>query len=165
MLPIVINPEAISVGLIGAGEALARRQAMLAEAGIVPVSVSPNAPLDDLNVLFVAGMERHLSEDLAQRAREQGILVNVEDVPALCDFHVPAAIRRGDLVLTVSTGGQSPGLAKLIREWLERKLGFEWNARLKEMASVRAKWREQGHAPAEVSRRTRDFVRERDWLS
>jgi precorrin-2 dehydrogenase/sirohydrochlorin ferrochelatase len=164
LLPIVLNPDAISVGLTGAGEALARRQAMLAEAGIAPIPVSANTPLDGLNVLFVAGLEREVSEQLASGARGQGILVNVEDVPDLCDFHVPAAIRRGDLVLTVSTGGQSPGLAKLIREWLERRLGFEWNARLKEMASVRAKWREQGHAPSEVSRRTRDFVRERDWL-
>ena len=165
MLPIVLNPDAISVGLTGAGEALARRQAMLAEAGIAPIPVSANTPLDGLNVLFVAGLEREVSEQLASRARGQGILVNVEDIPDLCDFHVPAAIRRGDLVLTVSTGGQSPGLAKLIREWLERKLGFEWNARLKEMASVRAQWREQGHTPSEVSRRTRDFVRARDWLS
>lgn len=165
MLPIVINPEAVCVGLIGAGDALTRRQAMLADAGIAPISISANTPLDGLNVLFVAGLERDIAEDLAQRARAQGILVNVEDVPELCDFHVPAAIRRGDLVLTVSTAGQSPGLAKLIREWLERKLGFEWNARLKEMARARAQWREQGHAPSEVSRRTRDFVRERDWLS
>ncbi|MBS0275434.1 MAG: siroheme synthase [Proteobacteria bacterium] len=165
MLPIVINPQAVSAGLIGAGNALGRRQAMLAEAGITPISVSPNTPLDGLNVLFIAGLERDLSESLAQRAREQGILVNVEDVPELCDFHVPAAIRRGDLVLTVSTGGQSPGLAKLIREWLERKLCFEWNARLKEMASARAQWREQGHAPSEVSRRTREFVRSHEWLS
>lgn len=165
MLPIVLNQDAVSVGLIGAGEALARRQAMLAEAGITPIPVSSNAQLDGLNVLFVAGLEHDLSEQLVDRARGQGILVNVEDVPHLCDFHVPAAIRRGDLVLTVSTGGQSPGLAKLIREWLERKLGFEWNARLKEMASARATWREQGHAPSEVSRRTRDFVRARDWLS
>jgi precorrin-2 dehydrogenase/sirohydrochlorin ferrochelatase len=165
LLPIVIDPQAVSVGLTGAGDALARRQSMLTEAGITPTPVSANTPLDGLNVLFVAGLEREVSEELAGRAREQGILVNVEDVPELCDFHVPAAIRRGDLVLTVSTGGQSPGLAKLIREWLERKLGFEWNARLKEMASARAQWREQGHAPSEVSRRTRDFVRSREWLS
>jgi precorrin-2 dehydrogenase/sirohydrochlorin ferrochelatase len=165
LLPIVLNPDAISVGLIGAGDALARRQSTLAEAGITPIPVSANAPLDGLNILFVAGLDREVSEEMAGRAREQGILVNVEDVPDLCDFHVPAAIRRGDLVLTVSTGGQSPGLAKLIREWLERKLGFEWNARLKEMAGERAKWREQGHPPSEVSRRTRDFVRTRDWLS
>lgn len=165
MLPIVLNQDAVSVGLIGVGEALARREAMLADAGVAPVFLAEDMPLDGMNVLFVAGLEREPSERLAQRAREQGILVNVEDVPELCDFHVPAAIRRGDLVLTVSTGGQSPGLAKLIREWLERKLGFEWNARLKEMASARAQWREQGHAPSEVARRTRDFVRARDWLS
>lgn len=165
MLPIILNQDAVSVGLIGAGDALARRQAMLAEAGITPLSVSEDGALDGLNALFVAGLANDASERLANRAREQGILVNVEDVPHLCDFHVPASIRRGDLVLTVSTGGRSPGLAKLIREWLEHKIAPEWNGRLKEVASVRAKWRGEGHAPSEVSRRIRDFVRDRDWLS
>jgi len=165
LLPIVLNQDAISVGLIGAGDALARRQAMLSEAGITPLSISEDAPFDGLNVLFVAGLDRDVSERLAQRAREQGIFVNVEDVPDLCDFHVPASIRRGDLVLTVSTGGKSPGLAKLIREWLEHKITPEWSGRLKEVASVRAKWRGEGHAPSVVSQRIRDFVRERDWLS
>jgi precorrin-2 dehydrogenase/sirohydrochlorin ferrochelatase len=78
---------------------------------------------------------------------------------------VPASIRRGDLVLTVSTGGKSPGLAKLIREWLEHKIAPEWTGRLKVVASARAKWRAEGKAPSEVSQRTRDFVRERDWLA
>ena len=165
MLPIVLNQESVSVGLIGAGDALARRQAMLTEAGITPLSISMDGSFDGLNVLFVAGLAQDASERLAQRAREKGILVNVEDVPDLCDFHVPASIRRGDLVLTVSTGGKSPGLAKLIREWLEHKIAPEWSGRLKEVASARAKWRGEGHAPFEVSQRTRDFVRARDWLS
>jgi precorrin-2 dehydrogenase len=165
LLPIVLNQDAVSVGLIGAGDARARRQAMLAESGFTPVAASENAPLDGLNVLFVAGLSRDRSEPLAQRARERGILVNVEDVPELCDFHVPASIRRGDLVLTVSTGGKSPGLAKLIREWLEHKIAPEWSGRLKEVAGARARWRAQGHAPSEVSQRIREFVRERDWLS
>jgi len=82
-------------------------------------------------------------------AREQGILVNVEDVPELCDFHVPATIRRGDLLLTVSTGGKAPGLAKLIREWLEKKLGLEWSDRLHELAQARARWRGEGARAAE----------------
>ncbi|HEY2032693.1 MAG TPA: NAD(P)-dependent oxidoreductase [Rhizomicrobium sp.] len=165
MLPIVLNQEAILVGLTGAGDALARRQAMLAEAGIRPLSISEDGSLDGLNVLFVAGLAKNVCERLARRAREQGILVNVEDVPELCDFHVPASIRRGDLVLTVSTGGKSPGLAKLIREWLEHKIAPEWSGRLKEVASARAKWRGEGHAPSEVSQRIRKFVQERDWLS
>jgi len=165
LLPIVLNQEAVSVGLIGAGDALSRRQAMLAEAGIEPTYLPEAGPLTGLNVLFVAGLDRGISERLARQAREEGILVNVEDVPELCDFHVPASIRRGDLVLTVSTGGKSPGLAKLIREWLEHKIAPEWNGRLRDVARARASWRAEGHAPSEVSKRIRDFVRERDWLS
>ena len=165
MLPIVLNPKAVSIGLAGAGEGLARRQAVLAEAGIVPVSISENASLGGLKVLFIAGLGREASRRLAQRARDEGILVNVEDIPELCDFHVPAQVRRGDLILTVSTGGKSPGLAKLIREWLEHKIAPEWSGRLKEVASARAKWRGEGHAPSEVSQRIRKFVQERNWLS
>lgn len=165
MLPIVLNSEVISVGLTGAGEGLSRRERLLAEAGISPVAISRDAALEGLNVLFVAGLGRADSERLAERARGHGILVNVEDIPELCDFHVPASIRRGDLVLTVSTGGKSPGLAKTIREWLEHKIAPEWTGRLKEVASARAKWRADGNPPSEVAQRTRDYVRERDWLA
>lgn len=165
MLPIVLNPAAVSVGLAGAGEGRVRRETMLAEAGIAPISVSPESGLEGLKVLFIAGLGHEQSERLARRARDLGTLVNVEDVPHLCDFHVPAAIRRGDLVLTVSTGGKSPGLAKLIREWLEHRIAPEWSGRLKEMAQARATWRGQGHAPPDVAQRTRDFVRDRDWLA
>lgn len=165
MLPIVLNPDAISVGLAGSGEGLARRRRLLAEGGISSAAISHDASLEGLRVLFVAGLNRADSERLAMRAREQGILVNVEDVPELCDFHVPAAIRRGDLVLTISTGGKSPGLAKLIREWLEHKIAPEWTGRLKDIASARAKWRAEGNPPSKVAQRTRDYVRDRDWLA
>ena len=168
MLPIVLNEDAVSVGLTGAGEALERRRTMLADAGIAPKTISSDSDasaLKGLTILFVAGLDAGSSERLANLARSQNILVNVEDVPALCDFHVPAAVRRGDLIVTVSTGGKAPGLARLIREWLEHKLGEEWSGRLRELSGYRAQWRGQGHPPSEVSQRTRDFVRERDWLS
>jgi precorrin-2 dehydrogenase/sirohydrochlorin ferrochelatase len=138
---------------------------MLAEAGIAPTTIAADADvLAGLNILFVAGLAPAASTRLARLARGQGILVNVEDVPELCDFHVPAAIRRGDLVLTVSTGGKSPGLAKLIREWLEQKLGLEWSGRLTDIAQARASWRAEGQPPAAVAERTRDFARAREWL-
>src|ERR1700743_2446278 len=98
---------------------------MLADAGVTPKilsSDSDTSALKDLKILFIAGLDEVSSERLAKLGRTQGLLVNVEDVPVLCDFHVPAAVRRGDLVLTVSTGGKAPGLARLIREWLEHKL-------------------------------------------
>ena len=166
MLPITLDPASLSIGLAGQGEGLARRAALLAEAGIRPVSIAADAQsLDGLSVLFVAGLPRNQAVRLARLARSRGILVNVEDVPELCDFHVPAVVRRGDLLLTVSTGGRSPGLARLIREWLERRLGLEWSGRLREVSQAREAWREQGHAPAEVSQRIRSFVSERNWLA
>ncbi len=167
MLPIVLNAEGVSVGLAGLGEALARRRAMLTEAGVTPVLIEADGDVQDLqglSVLFVAGLERPDAEILAVQARGQGILLNVEDEPDLCDFHVPAIIRRGDLLLTVSTGGMAPGLARLLREWLEQRLGLEWSGRLREVAQTRAGWRAAGQPPAEVSQRTRDYIVQRGWL-
>jgi precorrin-2 dehydrogenase/sirohydrochlorin ferrochelatase len=166
LLPISLDPASLKIGLTGLGEGLARRAALLAEAGIEPIILAPEADsLEGLNVLFVAGLEPKRAARLAHRARSQGILVNVEDVSALCDFHVPAIVRRGDLLLTVSTGGCAPGLARMIREWLETRLGLEWSGRLREVSQAREAWRKQGNAPADVARQTRDFVDERNWLA
>jgi len=165
VLAITLNPAAICVGLAGVGDGGARRDAFLRGAGIEPRSVAPDAPeraLKGLSVLFVAGMDRKASVSLAGRARAAGILVNVEDVPDLCDFHVPAVVRRGDLLISVSTSGRAPGLAKLIREWLERKLGPEWSGHLDAVGRARAAWRAQGLVPAEVAARTRLLAAERE---
>src|SRR6201999_378899 len=94
----------------GSGDGYRRRAALLAEAGISPVPVAADSPLPKIGVLFVAGLDQPSAAALAAKARAAGILVNVEDVPELCDFHVPAIVRRGDLVLTASTGGHAPGL-------------------------------------------------------
>lgn len=168
MLPLVLDPGKNAVGLAGAGEGLARRAAMLAEAGVEPVQIAPQAGKADLQglaVLFVAGLSRARSEGLAARARSAGVLVNVEDQPSLCDFHVPAVVRRGDLLVSVSTGGRAPGLAKLLRQWIERRLGLEWDEHLAEVASARVGWRQSGVTPPEVSRRTAALVDQRGWLA
>lgn len=157
MLPIAIDPLNIRVGLIGAGEALARRQAFLAESGVAPVQ-------EGAQVLFVAGLDRAASAALAADARTRGVLVNVEDVPELCDFHVPAVVRRGDLAFTVSTNGKAPGLSRLLREWLARAFGPEWTGRMEEVAAARDVWRRDGTAPQDVSQRIRDLVARAGWL-
>jgi precorrin-2 dehydrogenase/sirohydrochlorin ferrochelatase len=94
-----------------------------------------------------------------------GVIVNVEDVPSLCDFHVPAQVRRGDLLLTVSTGGRAPGVSRVLREDLQRRFGPEWADRLDEVAALRAQWRAEGMSPKLVSQHTQALLSERGWAA
>lgn len=64
-------------------------------------------------------------------------LVNIADDPTLCDFMVPAQVRRGDLLLTVSTTGGSPKFARLIRQQLETQYGEEYGLYLDLLGKVR----------------------------
>jgi precorrin-2 dehydrogenase/sirohydrochlorin ferrochelatase len=168
VLPITINPRVVRVGLAGAGEGLARREAFLAVSGVESVCVameSSDAALHRLSVLFIAGMERREAAELARRARSGGVLVNVEDAPELCDFHVPAVVRRGALILTISTGGRAPGLARRLREWLQKRFGPEWDEHLETLGAARAGWRTDGLPPDEVSRRSGELIEIKGWLS
>lgn len=167
MLPIVLDAADLAIGLAGEGELLERRRASLREAGIEPVSVTADATeaLKGLRLLFIAGAGREASAALAERAKASGVLVNVEDETALCDFHMPAVLRRGDLILTVSSGGKSPGLVRIIREWLAERFGPEWCARLGELGRARAAWRSEGLGAEEISTRTRARVEHAGWLA
>ena len=167
MLPVILNPLNLKVGLAGRGEARDRRAALLADAGVEARLLPPDAPdgdLEGLQLLFVAGLEEGDARLLATRARALKVLVNVEDVLPLCDFHVPAIVRRGDLLLSASTGGQAPGLARALREHLSVQFGPEWTGRLKELGQARARWRSQGLSISEVSRNMRDLIARNGWL-
>ena len=162
MLPIILDEVKIRVGVAGFGDALQRRLDMLSAAGCgAPEFVSEPLPdkLGGLAVLFVAGLDEAESEKFAKAARTAGVLVNVEDRPRLCDFHVPAQLRRGDLLFTISTSGRSPGVARILREYLETLFGPEWDGIVEAVAKARQEWREQGLSPEEVSRRTRAMMR------
>jgi len=167
MLPLVLNPVGLKAGLAGRGQARERRAALLADAGVdahlLPETV-PDEVLGSLQLLFVAGLDEGEARELAARARRLKVLVNVEDVLPLCDFHVPAIVRRGELLLTASTGGQVPGLARQLREALAEQFGPEWTARVKDLGAARAKWRAQGLPPAEVSEQVREMIARMGWL-
>jgi precorrin-2 dehydrogenase/sirohydrochlorin ferrochelatase len=155
----------VRVGLAGNGEALERRLSMLRAGGVEPMRVPADArALAGLSLLYIAGLDTDEAADLARRARSQGVLVNVEDRPEFCDFHVPAIVRRGDLALTVSTSGRAPGLARRLREWLEQHFGTEWHGRLEELGSARNRWRAEGVPAGEISERTRQVIDQEGWL-
>src|SRR6185295_4439212 len=104
------------------------------------------------------GLDETSAADIARDARAASVLVNVEDVPDLCDFHVPAQVRRGDLLVAISTAGRSPALARALREDIEQRFGPEWEGRLEEISALRGRWRADGVSPEEVSARTRNLL-------
>ena len=186
MFPILIDTESVTMILIGEGEEAMRRLSLLDEAGAAQLEVyardpstayaeaigerlrgerpSPEA-LAGARVVFIAGLGEEESAKLAAEARKAGALVNTEDRKALCDFHVPSMLRRGDLTLTVSTGGKSPGLARRLKRYLAERFGPEWGERLDELARKRDAWREEGIGIAELGRRVDAFIEEKGWLS
>jgi len=150
VLPIILQAPAVKIGLAGEGEGRERRRAALTEAGVEPIDVGiGGSGLGNIEFLYIAGLTRAASETLVAAAKSRGILVNVEDLPELCDFHAPATVRRGDLLVTISTGGRAPGLAKLIREWISAKLGSEWRSHLDAIAERRADVQRHGRAQSE----------------
>ena len=170
MLPIVLDPAAIRIGVAGKGDGLKRRLELLSGADIYNLAVFDDRgpsqeDLGGLSVLFVAGLDAEQSRVLVAAARAKGVLVNVEDQKEFCDFHVPASVRRGDLLFTVSTGGHSPGLSRLLREELEHHFGPEWSDRMEEIARSRSAWRTAGIDPGGVSERTRALAKSKGWVS
>lgn len=81
---------------------------------------------------------------VAEEAREQRVLVNVIDTPELCDFIAPSIVRRGDIVIAVSTEGHSPALAKKLRLELERAIPPEYAQLADILSEVRAELLQRG---------------------
>ena len=80
----------------------------------------------DLEATFIAiaatddtDVNIRVYEDAEQRA----MLVNVVDVPPLCNFILPAIVRTGPLVIAISTAGASPALAKRIKRQIANEFG------------------------------------------
>jgi precorrin-2 dehydrogenase/sirohydrochlorin ferrochelatase len=78
-----------------------------------------------------------VNREVADGVREVGGLVNVADDPAGSSFHVPAALRRGDLTVAIATGGKSPALARRLRQRLEQTIGPEYQAFLAALRELR----------------------------
>jgi precorrin-2 dehydrogenase/sirohydrochlorin ferrochelatase len=91
----------------------------------------------------------HMISEFAQKKR---ILVNAVDQPEDCSFIVPSTIRRGDLVIAVSTSGKSPALAKKIRERISVQFGDEYKPFLSFMGYLRKIVLNQGHSQEAKSR-------------
>ncbi len=80
---------------------------------------------------------RTVQDAVRDEAARAGILLNSISGQDACNFQVPARLRRGSLLLTVSTGGGSPALSRAIRLQLEEQFGPEYDDYVRFLALIR----------------------------
>lgn len=88
-------------------------------------------------IAFAATNDRDVNEQIYKDCQELEILCNVPDNPELCDFFVPAVVRRGDLQIAICTEGSSPAYAGHIRKKLEEMFTEKHGDFLAELEAIR----------------------------
>ncbi len=121
----------------------------LAEAGSINLQNRSYRTADLKDVFLVIGAtdDETLNQKISRDAVSRNILCNIADRPAACNFILPSIVHRGDLVITISTSGKSPALAKKLRKTLERQFGEEYAVMLQLMGAIREKLLRQAHEP------------------
>lgn len=89
-----------------------------------------------LLVIAATGLDS-VSQSVFREAEARGVLCNAVDEPERCHFYYPAVVRRGQLQIAISTGGQSPSLAHRLRIELEQQFGPEFGPWLEWLAAAR----------------------------
>lgn len=157
--------------VVGGGEVALRKAEALIEAGARVTVVSPRlgsrlkalaqagrvavmprryrrGDLRGMSLAIVATNHPAVNRQVAADAEKKAIPVNVVDDVALCSFILPSVVRRGDLVLAISTGGRSPAVASKLRRDLESWLDAGPALLLGLAAEVRQELRLQGQRPS-----------------
>ncbi len=155
--PVYLNLKGKRVVVIGGGDVAERKIDSLVgtDATIVVISPQTNAGIACLAeqrrielrkrayahgdcagaaLVFAATDDSEISRAVHEEASALGTFVNTADQPALCNFIMPAVVRRGDIGIAISTSGKSPALAARLRRKVSETVGPEY-ARLAELLS------------------------------
>ncbi|HXD81624.1 MAG TPA: uroporphyrinogen-III C-methyltransferase, partial [Candidatus Acidoferrum sp.] len=132
------------------------KAAALRESGANVLTISPRdyqpGDLAGARLVVDASEDEAINRLTWQEAEAAGILINVVDRPGQCRFIAPAIVRRDPLLVAISTSGESPFLASMLRARIERWLGHEWGPFVALVGEVRRRLRRQGMPVAEQSR-------------
>ena len=101
------------------------------------------ADLDGCLLVIAATNLAEVNLDVWQDAEARTMLVNVVDVPHLCNFIVPSIMRHGELAVAVSTGGASPIVARTVRQKIQAEIGPEWGELVALMRQTRDELKER----------------------
>ncbi|MBC2677091.1 MULTISPECIES: siroheme synthase CysG [Pseudomonas] len=161
-LPLFHKLRDSQVLVVGGGEIALRKSRLLAEAGAVLRVVAPSidpqladlvrgsggqmldrgylsSDLDGCVLVIAATDDEPLNAQVSADARARCVPVNVVDAPALCTVIFPAIVDRSPLVVAVSSGGDAPVLARLIRAKLETWIPSTYG----ELAGLAARFRQK----------------------
>jgi len=167
--PINLNLEGRSCLVVGAGRIGLRKTEQLLAAGAI-VTVVARQVVDEFAGLPVTILRRNFmisdldgqrlvitatgSPDVDQKIYDEcearGLWINSADDPERCAFTLPAVVRRGDLMVTVSTGGNSPALSSWMRQKLEALVGAEFEFVVQELALERQRIHSQGRSTEDI---------------
>lgn len=188
LLPLMLDVTGIPIFVIGGGKTSVQRIAMLEEHGADQILVfSPEATpelveaagprlqpkwptADDFQNLrprlaFVAETPIEVAREMYALASAAGTLAHVHDDIPLCRFHLPARLRRGQLLVTVSTDGAAAGFSRLLRDYLAQAfLGPEWTGRMEEISAARRAWKQKGLSGEHLFNAIRKMTYDRGWL-
>src|SRR5688572_11920690 len=89
-------------------------------------------------LVIAADSDRAVRADVFAEAEAERVLCNAVDDVEHCHFAVPSIVRRGELLLAISTGGRAPALAKRLRRRLSAQFGWQWEALIDVLGDVRA---------------------------
>jgi uroporphyrin-III C-methyltransferase / precorrin-2 dehydrogenase / sirohydrochlorin ferrochelatase len=142
--------------VLGDGKFAVEKVAALTEAGANVRVISsrdyrPGA-LAGARLVVDASEDPEINRQSWDEAERAGILINVVDRPAQCRFIAPAIVRRDPLLIAISTSGESPFLASMLRARIERWLGHEWGPFVALVGEVRRRLRKQGLPISEQTR-------------
>jgi precorrin-2 dehydrogenase/sirohydrochlorin ferrochelatase len=167
--PINLNLEGRSCLVVGAGRIGLRKTEQLLATGArvtvvapevvgdfaaLPVTIHQRAfeltDLDGQRLVITATGNRELDQLIYDTCEERGIWINSADDPERCAFTLPAVVRRGDLMVTVSTGGNSPALSSWMRQKLEALVGPEFEEVVNELAQERVLIHADGRSTEDI---------------
>lgn len=114
-LPMLMKLAGRPVILAGQGEAADAKRRLLERAGAIVATI--DHPCARLAVVAIDDDAEAMTAIATLRAR--GVLINAVDRPDQCDFTLPAIIDRSPVLIAISTGGASAGLAAALRQRLE----------------------------------------------
>ncbi len=159
-LPLFHKLQGGRVLVVGGGEIALRKARLLADAGAALRVVAPEvdgqlaalaregggevlvrgyqaSDLEGCRLVIAATDDSALNAQVSAEAQARSLPVNVVDAPALCTVIFPAIVDRSPLVLAVSSGGDAPVLARLIRAKLEAWIPSAYG----ELAGLAARFR------------------------